>query len=238
MITIAVVEDDRGEAERLRSFLERYEKEQTLEQQAHFFSGVEDFKNSFSFQYDLLFLDIELPDGNGMDLARWIREKDTGIIIIFITHLAQYAIDGYAVSALDYVLKPIEYPSFALKLKRAYIRIRNNRQEFITVKNGANMERINTNDLQYIEIYKHHIRYVLTDSIVESYGILSKVEETLPKKGFYRCSSSFIINFRHVERMDNMNIYIGKTSIPVSRAKKKELMSEYHRYYSDLDEEQ
>ncbi len=237
MINIAIVEDDGEEADRLYSFLEQYRVEHQRELQIHRFSTVSSFETSFSSQYELIFLDIELPDGNGMNLARRIREKDTGVVLLFITHLAQYAIDGYTVSALDYILKPIEYPSLALKLNRAMIRIRNNRQEYLTLRSGNSTVRVSTSELKYIEIYKHHIRYHLTETTLESYGILSKVEESLPKKGFFRCSNSFIINLRFIDRFDSANVYIQDVCIPVSRAKKKELITEYHRFYGDLDEQ-
>ena len=237
MITIAVLEDDRRELDRLQMFLERNAKEQHQEQQVMFYTRVKDFEENFTAQYDLIILDIELPDGNGMDLAKRIRQKDAIAVILFITHLAQYAIEGYTVEALDYVLKPVEYPSFALKMKRAFIRIQNSQQNYITLKIGTNTTRISTQDLKYVEIYKHHIRYVLSDTVIEAYGTLSKVEETLPRKGFYRCSNSFIINLRAVDKVDSANVYIGDSCIPISRAKKKELISEYHRVYGDLDEE-
>ena len=235
MITVAVVEDSPEEAARLRLFLKRFGEEQKVEWSVKFYACFSEFQESFASQFDLVFLDIELPDGNGMELARWIRQKDSFVSLIFVTHLAQYAIHGYSVEALDYILKPIAYPTFSMKLQRAIIRILNSRQEPFTVTTGANTIRIDANRLKYVEIYKHHILYHLEDRVIEAYGVLSQVETELPKRGFYRCSNSFIVNFRFVDSFDSTYVYIGEAKIPISRAKKKELVSEYHRYYGDME---
>ena len=237
MIRIAVLEDEKIEAEKLRAFLNRIKEEQKIEFQSFFYATIHDFERDYASQFEVLLLDIELPDGNGMELAKRIRLKDASVSIIFVTHLAQYAISGYSVGALDYILKPVEYPSFAMKMQRALIRIRQTKEEFITINSGTNLVRTSTWELKYIEIYKHHIYYHVGDRIIESYGILSKVEPSLPSRGFFRCSNSFIINFRFVDWIDSSNVYIGDKAIPVSRSKKKELLAEYHRYYGDLDEE-
>ena len=236
MIRIAIIEDDPSEAKQLQTCLQQYEKENSHVFHIKQFRTTNAFEEMFNCQFDLIFLDIELPDGNGMELARQIRKSDASVTLIFVTHLAQYAISGYEVNALDYILKPVEYASFRLKMQRAVIHCKRRQTNFLTINVGSNTIRVDENELAYIEIYKHHIRYHLQDRVVESYGTLSKVEEGLPQKGFYRCSNSFIINLRFINRVDNAYVYIGDEQIPISRGKKKELISEYHRFFGDLDE--
>lgn len=235
MLNIAIVEDNPEEAQRLDGFLSRYAQENSTELQTFLFSRAAAFLDKFHGQYEIVFLDIELPDMNGIDIARKIREKDDTVVLMFVTHLAQYAIKGYEVQALDYVLKPISYPSFYLKIQRSILHARRREQSVINISNKETMIRLETSQIKYIEIYKHHLLYHTEKGDFQAYGILNKVEESLPDRSFFRCGSSYIVNFRYIDSIDGMEITIGEAKIPISRARKKELLTEYHRYYGDLD---
>ena len=107
MLRIATVEDDANDLEALRTHLSRYEKENGLKFQVTEFRDGEDIVTDYSADYDLILMDIEMAFLNGMKAAEKIRELDKDVIIIFITNMPQYAIQGYKVNALDYMLKPI-----------------------------------------------------------------------------------------------------------------------------------
>ena len=113
MLRIATVEDDANDLEALRTHLSRYEKENGLKFQVTEFRDGEDIVTDYSADYDLILMDIEMAFLNGMKAAEKIRELDKDVIIIFITNMPQYAIQGYKVNALDYMLKPISYFSFS-----------------------------------------------------------------------------------------------------------------------------
>ena len=110
---ICILEDDKAQAERMAQYLDRYHREHAdfsyeLERYARAFDLLEDYRGDA----DLLFLDIRLPDQLGIETARRIREKDARVMIVFVTNLAQYAIEGYSVQAFDYILKPVDYFAF------------------------------------------------------------------------------------------------------------------------------
>ena len=123
MLRIATVEDDANDLEALRTHLSRYEKENGLKFQVTEFRDGEDIVTDYSADYDLILMDIEMAFLNGMKAAEKIRELDKDVIIIFITNMPQYAIQGYKVNALDYMLKPISYFSFSESMGRALHRV-------------------------------------------------------------------------------------------------------------------
>ena len=235
MFTVAMVEDSPEEAHRLESYVSQYAKETGTDIQLFAFTGAAPFLHQFASQFDIVFLDIELPDMNGIEIAKRIREKDSTVVLIFVTHLAQYAINGYEVSAMDYVLKPLEYSAFCLRIQRAIICCQRKEGNDITISNNNNIVRFKAIELKYVEIYQHHIMYHTVNGDYPAYGTLSKVEAGLPRRGFFRCSSSFIINLRYVDRIEGNEIIIGDARIPISRARKKEFLTEFHSFYSDME---
>ena len=119
MFRIGIAEDDPSFQKTISEYIERYKKETNIDIQASFFQDGNELVFKYEPIYDVLLLDIEMPKMNGIDAAREIRKRDQRVLIIFITNMAQYAINGYEVGALDFVLKPIKYFSFSMKLEKA-----------------------------------------------------------------------------------------------------------------------
>ena len=111
MYYIAIVEDEQEYAEQLQTFLEQYGDEHNLRFKVTVFGDGAEILEEYQPIYDLILLDIEMPQVNGMDAAERIRNQDQDVVMMFITNIASYAIRGYEVGALDYVMKPITYLS-------------------------------------------------------------------------------------------------------------------------------
>lgn len=231
MLNVAIVEDSPESAERLAKFLNRFSQENKETIQYVQFEKIEPFLENYHFQYDILFMDIELPDGNGMEAARKLRERDPMVILIFTTHLMQYAVNGYEVDALDYMVKPLRYPAFEMKMKRAIRQCRERKEDEMMLDVGEYSVRLPVSSIKYIEIYKHHIIYHTENGDYETYGVLKQIEETLPARDFFRLGSSFIVNFRHIERVERQSVVAGGREIPVSRLRRQEFLEKFHRYY-------
>ena len=124
MIEIAIVEDEENYREVLCDYLNKFQKESGEQIHLSVFTDGDEIVENYSAVYDVILMDIEMRFMNGMTAAKKIREADKGVVIIFITNMAQYAIQGYAVDALDYVLKPISYFAFSQTISRAIGRIK------------------------------------------------------------------------------------------------------------------
>lgn len=118
MIKIAIAEDEKKEAEKLESYIRRYGAEHGENYNVSVFTNGIDFVSSAE-PFHIVFLDIDMPLMGGLDAAKKLREADKSACIIFVTNLAQYAVKGYEVDAMDFVVKPIDYPSFESKFKKA-----------------------------------------------------------------------------------------------------------------------
>ena len=123
MIRVAIVEDDPVYQRQLRQYLERYEAERGQAFEILTFGSGQEIAYHYDASFDIILMDIEMGAVSGMEAAEIIRTMDQDVVIMFITNSPQYAIRGYAVEALDYVLKPIAYFAFAERLSRAIERI-------------------------------------------------------------------------------------------------------------------
>ena len=130
MTRIAIVEDEAAVREQLAGYVQRYTRQYgTPFEVTEFADGMEILEN-YRPQFDIIFLDVEMKHLDGMETARRIRERDGGVLIVFITNMAQYAIRGYAVGALDYVLKPVPYFAFSQQLRKAEEQLRRHEEYF------------------------------------------------------------------------------------------------------------
>ena len=118
MINIAIVEDNINEYSLLKNSLDKYACSYNVKFNITYFSNAIEFLNSYKKQFQLVFMDIELPDMNGMEASHKLRDIDKDVVIVFVTNLSNYAINGYEVGALDFVVKPIKYETFVIKLTR------------------------------------------------------------------------------------------------------------------------
>ena len=112
MYHIAIVEDEAEFSMQLQTFLEQYQKEETIRFKISVFHSGEELLKEYQPVYDVILLDIEMPGINGMDAAAKLRESDQEVVLMFITNIASYAIRGYEVGALDFVMKPLTYYAF------------------------------------------------------------------------------------------------------------------------------
>lgn len=128
MLRIAVVEDDKTYAAQLKEYLVRYGTEKNQKISVALFPDGEDIVTDYSAEFDIILMDVEMTFMDGMTTAERIHEKDNEVVIIFITNMPQYAIQGYKVDALDYVLKPISYFAFSQRIDRALTRVKKKKQ--------------------------------------------------------------------------------------------------------------
>lgn len=188
------------------------------------------FDNAFSaMEYlqqnaiDLMFVDINMPDLNGMDFVKSIQNAPK---VVFTTAYSEYAMEGFKVDALDYLLKPISYPDFLKAANKAktwfgkseqeVLSIKTD-QEFMLIKSEHKILRINLSDIKYIEGMREYVRiHLINQKPIMSLLSMKKVEESLPGDNFMRVHRSYIVNLKRMTTIERMRIIFDeKVYIPV-----------------------
>lgn len=235
MISIALVEDDRRYTEQLKRFLCQYEAEKNLKFNIVTFSDGDEIVERYDASYDIILMDIEMKFMDGMSAAEEIRKKDSGVVIMFITNMPQYAMKGYLVDALDYILKPVSYPVFRQRLDRAIERVSSRSHDYIAIPVKGGFRKLDTEDIIYVEISIHDLIFHTVHGDFTTVGSMKKVEEQLGEE-FYRCNKCYLINLKYVDAIQNNDVILGEQTLQVSRAKKKGLLEALNAYMNEVTE--
>ncbi|ADQ80823.1 two component transcriptional regulator, LytTR family [Paludibacter propionicigenes WB4] len=178
---------------------------------------------------DVIFLDIQMAELNGMEFARLVPEKSK---IIFTTAFQQYAIEGYKVNALDYLLKPFSYSDFLLAANKALqwqqtLEKALNQPDCIYVKSDYKLIQIQLSKILYIEGLKDYLKIYIEDQAlpIVSHITMKTMEEMLPGQLFMRVHRSFIVHKEKIKIVENNRIIFGKVYIPVSDSYKESFQS-------------
>lgn len=233
MIKIAVVEDESMYAEQLRDYLERYEKENGEAFDITIYSDGDDIVHKYKAQFDIILMDVEMKFMDGMSAAEEIRKVDTEVVIIFITNMAQYAIRGYAVDALDYVLKPVSYFAFSQRLSRAIGRMKKREQKIISVNIKGGTIRLDVANIYYIESQGHNLIFHTASGDYEASGTMKEVEDKLGEMNFFRGNKGYLINLAHVDGIQEGCAMVKGEPLLLSRARKKEFMEALTKYWGE-----
>lgn len=228
MLSVAIVDDLKGNANTLKGYVERYQRENDVSLSVKvFYSGL-DFLDEYGDGFDIVFLDIDMPHYSGMQVAHKIRETDKLACIFFITNLAQYAIEGYSVNAMDYILKPIDYAGFSLKLTQAIKYQERYAEKFYNIVNtDQGFVRIKLSDILYIESRGHYI-YIHKDK--DTYKQLKSLKD-LSLPGFAKCHTSLYVNMEHIKSMNGNELLLtdGETLL-ISRGKKQSFVDDFTKF--------
>lgn len=155
MIRVAIVEDEELYVKQLAGYLNDYQNETGEEIEVTVYRDGDGITAEYTAQFDIILMDIQMRFMDGMSAAEEIRRMDSEVIIIFITNMTQYAIKGYEVGALDYILKPVSYFSFCQKLNHAMIRLKKRENTYLTIPVKDGMQRLDVRDIYYIESSGH-----------------------------------------------------------------------------------
>lgn len=232
MIRIGVVDDQQESRHLLQSYLARYEHENGIQFAVEEFADGSELTAAYRPRFDIIFLDVQMDNLDGFATARLIREVDPGVILIFVTNMAQFAIKGYEVDALSYLLKPVPYFAFSQELKRSLERLERQRDDHIVLSVGGDVLRVNLAEVVYIESIKHRLVFHTRDGKLSMIGTLKEMAAQLESRGFFRSNSFLLVNLRHVEGFSNSESRLtGGISLPVSRARKKPFLEALTDYF-------
>lgn len=222
ILKCAIVDDEPLAGSLLKSYVEKTPFLQLTGVYSSALSAMKDLREN---PVDLIFLDIQMPELSGVEFAR-ILPKETKVI--FTTAFSQYAIDGYKVNALDYLLKPISYEDFLKSSNKALDWFSLTRKQevyakdrFMFVKSDYKLQKVSLNDILYIEGLKDYVRIYLEngDKIMLLMN-MKKIEEYLPAPEYLRTHRSYIVHMTKVKTIDRFRIVFGETYLPISESYK------------------
>ncbi len=226
---IAIVEDNAEVRDLLTGFVSRYAEENEVSLQVETFAdgaAIVPYRGGF----DIIFLDIEMPELGGMATAEQIRTVDQNVVLVFVTNMAQYAIHGYAVDALDFVLKPVNYYQFRVKLERAIRRVQRRGSTQITVQTMGALRLVDTAEILYLETRNRMLYYHTTTEVLPVRASLQSAEKQLAPYHFARCNQCYLVNLRHIKAVQDDFVLVGQDRLEISRRQRTAFMAAVASY--------
>jgi DNA-binding LytR/AlgR family response regulator len=234
MLKIIMLEDEAQAAERVMTLFSRFRQTHPEARDAFTIKHYDDpviFLTEYRCDADLLLLDIQMPGMTGMETAKKIRKIDPDVMIIFITSLTQYAVEGYSVNAFDYILKPLHPAAFEAKMERAFRVLNRNRSgDALTISTKEQKRRVPLLDILYIEVNNHDILVHTEDQTFKQWGTMNSIESELAGAPFVRCSVHYLVNLRYVQGVSGDDVILPGTRLPISRSRRKEFLNAIAQY--------
>lgn len=232
MLLIAIADDDPQDAAALQAYARRFFEEAGESCVIREYrDGVQLVRSSE--EYDIVFLDIRMGKLDGIEVARFLRRISQDTVLIFVTNMAQFAIQGYEVDAMDFILKPIDQPAIDRVLTKAMKRIRGRSGVQLILKTSEGTTRVSSNSVHYVEIYNHELVYHTDAGDFRVRGQLNEVRKRLEDQHFILCNRSYLVNLRYVSSLSENHLIVGGESIPVSKSHRKELEQRFVDYLGE-----
>lgn len=239
-MNFAVVDDVESELQQLERQLVSCLSEKRIDYKIFVFSSGEQFLSAYRPGcFDAVFLDNLMDGINGMETARRLRGSDSQIPIIFITNEVSFALDGYTVQAMDYILKPVTAERLRPTVDRIVSRLGS--RCFIEIRENRIDRRLLLDDIQYVRSVGHFLEIYTGSEMLKPYMTLESFLTLLQQLGeyggtgngrrFQNCCRGYVINFDHVSHLGSRDFILSdETVVPVSRSKYKEMQSAYASY--------
>lgn len=223
MLKICSVDDEIEVHRKLKNYLDQYANEkQVMFIDKFYFSGAQ-FLREYPLDTNIVFLDIEMAELDGIETALELRNVNPDISIVFITNLTQYAIRGYEVNALDYLVKPVKYEDFSRMMDKVINRSKKKEYNItVTVEDG--IRKINLYDVFYMESAGAHVLIHTADQVYSIKKSLKELEKKLEQAGFLRCNHCYLVNTKYVTDIRADMVKIENVELKISRGRKKKFL--------------
>lgn len=235
MIRLALVEDDVSYRSQLKEYIARYEQNTGERFTIREFEDGDEIALNYKPEYDIILMDIEMRFMDGMMAAEEIRKVDKEVIIIFITNSPQYAIKGYAVDALDYVVKPVAYFAFSQRLSRAVERLQYRSRHFFQANTREGTYKLDIKQIYYIESQGHNLIYHTETGTLTGTGSMQDTENRLGQYGFFRCNKGYLVNLEHVDNVRGEDVIVHGMPVPLARGRRKAFLDVLNNYINGVE---
>jgi two-component system response regulator LytT len=233
IIKTIILEDEAAQQKQTEEFLQKFSAENgNVSFDVSAFSAPMEFLETYRYDADLIFLDIRMPGISGMDVAKEIRKNDSGVTIVFITSLAQYAIEGYSVQAEDYILKPLKYSEFKLKMTRIIPKIDSSSGKTITFASEKGIFKLNSDDITFIETMRHNLDYHTNDKkVYRRHLSMRECEKELEDYHFLRINQAYLVNLAYADSIvkGSMILKSGE-ELKISRPRMSSVLKTFEEY--------
>lgn len=231
---IVLCDDEPSVHRQLIGYLEQLASECGDEFETVHFSSGEDLTTHFPANAQLLLLDIQMDGISGIEAARKLREAHKDLIIILVTNLIDHAIRGYEIHAYSFLCKPVMYGDFRRSMVDAFSLYDKARPVKLILNTDSGTELIPLDELLYVEVFHHMASFVFCDCRQDVRTSLSDIEQKTEGRGFFRCHKSYLINFRHVQKINTGSVtMINGDEVPLSRHRRREFLSEYSLFVGE-----
>lgn len=231
MLRIGICDDESAARESLQLACERVMRDKNEEPQFFAFSsgeGMLRWLEKHAAELDILFLDIEMSGMNGMETARRIRQRDSHLVLVFVTGYADYVFDGYAVNALDYILKPCRDTRLREVMQRALGQMQRLAPETFTIKNADGLYRIPKDRILYLKSDRRIVTLITAGRAYTYYGKLDDAEAELGE-GFVRLHQRYLARAEAIDRIEGSSAYVDGEALPISRANQQKVLLTFAR---------
>lgn len=232
MLRIVICDDEKVICDQLSEYITRWAEENDEETEVRSYTMASVMLADYKDDTDILLLDIMMDGMNGLDAAKELRRRGKEVRMIFITSMTGYAIECYKVRAFGFLTKPVSYEEFRLEFSDAARSILENKARYIMIRSGGDLNKINVNDILYLEVKNHIVTVYLNDgSRINCYQAMKILEGELGGYGFFRCHAAFLVNQRFITKIRQNELELrGGIIIPVSRQKRQGFLDELTAY--------
>ncbi len=234
MIHIAICDDEKHMSDHIKTITSDFFRKKNREIHIRTFAGGEELLN-YDGQIDILFLDIQMKDMDGMETARKLRADKFRGFLIFITVLKEMVFQSFEVQAYDYLVKPVDEKQFERTMERCLASMQNTGEDSLLVQKGYERRIIRTDEIVFCEIIDRKIYLnLVSGEVVDYYERIENLEIKLDDH-FFRCHRSYLINLKHLKGYKNGTAYMDNgREIPVSRLRSREFSGVVLRYMKNI----
>ncbi len=232
MLRLAIVDDVAADSAVLHQLVADFFEKNNQAYMVRIFNAPLDFIRSTE-NFDIVFMDIRMEKLDGLEVARIMRKINTDSVLIFVTHMAQLAIKGYEVDALDFIVKPADQYSINYVLTKALTRLENVSSTIFALKTAEGIVSLSSNDITYVEVFDHKLAYHTIKGTYEARGRLSDVVQKLDSKRFIMCNRSFVVNLRYVSSACSEYLVVDGKKVYISKSHSKEIMKHFSNYLGE-----